>query len=68
MESLDLARATAEDWTRILHGVDVGMNAAGALQDRASEDLEAIHVRLIERLLPALGGRRLARSARPACR
>lgn len=40
---LDIAELTAEGWRRLLAGVDVVVNAAGALQDGPRDDLAAIH-------------------------
>ena len=48
MRSLDAAA-----WQDILEGVDVVVNAAGALQDGPSDDLEAIHSTLLARLCSA---------------
>ncbi|MCB1388296.1 MAG: SDR family oxidoreductase [Rhodobacteraceae bacterium] len=49
----DLSR---EGWQDELSGVDVVVNAAGALQDGPRDDLNAIHDRAVERLLAALAG------------
>lgn len=53
----DIAALATEDWRRLSAGAHVVVNAAGALQDGARDDLEAIHVRMIERLVAATGGR-----------
>lgn len=44
---------TAEKWTPHLSGVDAVVNAAGALQDGARDDLDAIHRRSIAALVAA---------------
>lgn len=50
----DLARLTApEDWAPLLVGVEAIVNAAGALQDGARDDLEAVHHRSIAALVAA---------------
>ncbi len=49
----DLTTVDVDEWRTILDGVDVVVNAAGALQDGPEDDLEAIHVSLIERLTAA---------------
>ncbi|CUH76926.1 Putative NADH-flavin reductase [Tritonibacter multivorans] len=49
----DIPTLTVEDWRTILDGVDVVVNASGALQDGARDDLEAIHVTAIARLVEA---------------
>ncbi|MEY8838500.1 SDR family oxidoreductase, partial [Cribrihabitans sp. XS_ASV171] len=43
------------EWRALLDGVDVVVNAAGALQDGARDDLEAIHVSAVARLVEAAG-------------
>lgn len=50
----DLVPMTDLDWAQSLNGVDVVVNAAGALQDGPRDDLEAIHVRMPEALCRAL--------------
>lgn len=52
----EIGTVTAEDWRGYLAGVDVVVNAAGALQDGARDDLHAIHVTAIERLVDAARG------------
>lgn len=47
---------TVADWQGILQGVDVVVNASGALQDGARDDLEAIHVTTLDRLTEAAAG------------
>lgn len=49
----DLADVSAAQWVDILEGVDVVVNAAGALQDGPRDDLDAIHVAMVERLCRA---------------
>jgi uncharacterized protein YbjT (DUF2867 family) len=49
----DLARITPAEWEVLLDGVSVVVNAAGALQDGANDDLRAIHVTAIEGLTEA---------------
>ena len=50
----DMARLLdASAWLPVLGGVDVVVNAAGALQDGARDDLEAIHHRAIAALVGA---------------
>ena len=52
----DIAAATVSDWQTMLDGVDVVVNASGALQDGGKDDLEAIHVTAIKRLVEAASG------------
>jgi uncharacterized protein YbjT (DUF2867 family) len=52
----DLVNLTAQGWGRLLIGVDVVVNAAGALQDGARDDVRAIHEGLAASLIAALGG------------
>jgi len=49
----DIPTITVEEWSAILDGVDVIVNASGALQDGARDDLEAIHVTAVARLVEA---------------
>lgn len=50
----DIARLTeAEAWTPHLAGIDAIVNAAGALQDGARDDLAAVHDRAIAALVTA---------------
>ncbi|KZL23971.1 NAD dependent epimerase/dehydratase family protein [Pseudovibrio sp. WM33] len=51
---LDIASATTEDWSKIFEAADVVINASGALQDSAKDNLEAIHVQAIEHMCEAL--------------
>ena len=52
----DIARTEATRWRTDLEGVDVLVNAAGALQDGARDDLTAIHETTIAQLVEALDG------------
>lgn len=49
----DIPTISVADWRDILTGVDVVVNASGALQDGLLDDLEAIHVTAISRLAQA---------------
>lgn len=51
----DLAALTSEDWRALLDGVDVVVNAAGALQDGPRDNLDAIHSEMPRRLCEAMG-------------
>lgn len=52
----DLARMTVDAWRGALAGADVVVNAAGALQDGARDDLVGVHVTAVERMVAALAG------------
>lgn len=52
----DIAKTATHDWTEILAGVDVVVNASGALQDGARDNLAAIHEAAIASLVSALRG------------
>lgn len=52
----DIARTPAADWKKLLQGVDVVVNASGALQDGARDNLVAIHETAVSELLDALDG------------
>lgn len=52
----DLPAISADEWRGLLTGVDVVVNAAGALQDGGRDDLEAIHVGTIARLVAGASG------------
>lgn len=52
----DIPTITTDEWRDLLAGVDVVVNASGALQDGARDDLEAIHVTTISRLVEAVAG------------
>lgn len=52
----DLAEMSVSDWRAALAGADVVVNAAGALQDGARDDLAGVHVRAVERMVAALAG------------
>ncbi|MBL9050478.1 MAG: SDR family oxidoreductase [Tabrizicola sp.] len=49
----DIPSVTPEEWQTLLAGVSVVVNAAGALQDGARDDLEAIHVHTLSALTRA---------------
>ena len=49
----DLARFEAQDWARHLEGIDIMVNAAGALQDGLQDDVTVIHELMIHRLIDA---------------
>jgi uncharacterized protein YbjT (DUF2867 family) len=51
----DLGRASVEDWASMLEGVDAVVNCAGALQDSPRDDLRAVHVDGVARLVEACG-------------
>ncbi|MCE6957631.1 SDR family oxidoreductase [Cereibacter sphaeroides] len=53
----DVTRLTVGDWKELLEGVDVVVNASGALQDGGRDNLEAIHVTTVARLVEAARGR-----------
>ncbi len=53
--SFDLAKTTESELANIVTGADVVVNAAGALQDGTKDDLNAIHVGFVERLIRAIG-------------
>lgn len=57
----DLRRAGVEDWTAMLQGVDAVVNCAGALQDSPRDDLKAVHVDGVARLVEACGRAGVAR-------
>lgn len=52
----DIPTITLGEWRNLLAGVDVVVNAAGALQDGGRDDLEAIHVRTVASLTEAAAG------------
>ena len=49
----DLCTIEIAGWVEILAGVDVVVNAAGALQDGLRDDLNAVHATTVERLCQA---------------
>ncbi len=49
----DLSKLEVTEWRALLADVDVVVNAAGALQDGARDNLEAIHVTMLTRLTEA---------------
>ncbi|RMC33716.1 SDR family oxidoreductase [Paracoccus alkanivorans] len=52
----DIPDLTVEEWRRLLADTDVVVNASGALQDGARDDLVAIHVNAVSRLVEAAAG------------
>lgn len=52
----DIPTIETDEWRALFSGVDVVVNASGALQDGARDDLEAIHVTSVARLLAAAAG------------
>ncbi len=54
--ALDVATLDAAGWRNLAAGADVVVNAAGALQDGARDNLQLIHVDAVETLVGALGG------------
>nr|WP_319385223.1 SDR family oxidoreductase [uncultured Roseibium sp.] len=50
----DIADISASDWTNILRDADVVVNASGALQDGARDNLTAIHETAIRNICEAL--------------
>ncbi|NIZ00393.1 SDR family oxidoreductase [Thalassospira lucentensis] len=55
----DISKTSVAEWSEILTDADVVVNAAGALQESARDNLEAIHVTLLENITEALNGRDL---------
>lgn len=51
--ALDLRAALVQDWIDALAGVEAVVNCAGALQDSPRDDLAAVHVEGVRRLLEA---------------
>ncbi len=49
----DLAALDTHAWREVLDGVDVVVNAAGALQDGPRDDVEAVHATMLSRLCAA---------------
>lgn len=52
----DFAQTSVEDWKDLFAGLDVVVNASGALQDGARDNLAAIHQTAVERICEALTG------------
>lgn len=52
----DATRLGAKDWRLLCAGVDVVVNAAGALQTGGNDSLDAIHIDLVTELTAALAG------------
>ena len=57
--SQDLTQLSAPEWTEILQGASVVVNAAGALQEGLRDDLTAIHVTALSRLIVAARSRKV---------
>ncbi len=55
---LDIAKTPAGRWREVFAEADVVVNAAGALQDGARDDLTAIHETAVDEMLKALEGGR----------
>ena len=51
----DIATAKPADWARDLNGIDVVVNASGALQNGARDNLHAIHEGAIDALINGIG-------------
>ncbi|MEL7524354.1 MAG: SDR family oxidoreductase [Pseudomonadota bacterium] len=54
----DIAQVSVRDWESLLEGADVVINASGALQDGARDNLTAIHETAIRNICEALAGRK----------
>ena len=52
---------TADDWTAALDGVIAVVNAAGALQDGARDDLNAAHYTAVQALIAACAAQNVRR-------
>lgn len=52
----DIPSVSTDEWREILADADVVVNASGALQDGARDDLEAIHVTAVSRIVDAAEG------------
>lgn len=52
-ERADLATASVEDWTGLFSGVEAVVNCAGALQDSPRDNLGAVHVEGVRRVMEA---------------
>jgi uncharacterized protein YbjT (DUF2867 family) len=50
---LDITEMTAIHWHALLEGIDVVVNASGALQDNAKDNLHALHVDVLRHLAEA---------------
>ncbi|MDR3511477.1 MAG: NAD(P)H-binding protein [Caulobacteraceae bacterium] len=57
----DLGKATIENWGRHLDGIEAVVNCAGALQDGGRDNLRAVHVDGVARLLKACEHRGVTR-------
>lgn len=49
----DIPAITSDEWSALLADADVVVNASGALQDGANDDLQAIHVAAVSNLVNA---------------
>ena len=52
----DIPFITTEEWRGLLADIDVVVNASGALQDGARDNLESIHVKAMTKLVEAVAG------------
>lgn len=52
----DISQTLESDWKELLGDADVVVNASGALQDGTRDNLNAIHVGAVERIVSALSG------------
>lgn len=52
----DIARATVNDWKEVFSDADIVVNASGALQDGARDNLTAIHETAVGNMCEALEG------------
>jgi uncharacterized protein YbjT (DUF2867 family) len=52
----DLTTVSANEWRALTEGADVLVNAAGALQDGAKDQLSAIHEEMVKNLVAGLEG------------
>jgi uncharacterized protein YbjT (DUF2867 family) len=55
----DIPTLTVREWEDMLEGVDVVVNASGALQDGSRDNVEAIHVTAVSRLAKAAAKRQI---------
>ncbi|RED17909.1 SDR family oxidoreductase [Pontivivens insulae] len=55
--SADLTKLDPAGWADVLRNIDTVVNAAGALQDGLRDNLDAIHLQMIEALVEAIGSR-----------
>lgn len=52
----DMAKASVADWSVLLADTDAVINCAGALQDSPRDDLKAVHIEGVRRLIEACEG------------